>query len=212
MSSSPAPYATHEDPPNTQKTYQKMSPVSVAPWEKDQSPKMQSKGGDYRRANQGVIPHTAQSAPYGTADNLPKSDKTSSPFLSAKKAPFGTSDNAADTSHERYDDIPSFTTPQKAPYGTADNLPKTENVASPFLSASKAPYGTSDNAHEVSQWRSSSRSVPPFGTAADLAVPHEPKAHPAVKNQAPWERDESKYTHRGRGSVSARNNAPYATE
>lgn len=152
-----APYATSEDSPKVQRSSSKIAPAA-APWEKDQSPKMQSKGGDLRKIDHTTRPRISEAAPYGTIDNL---SSPGSPSL------------------------PKKTAVEAAPYGTSENVP--------VQRADRYPAPT----------------AAPFGTSADLRTFSKSSS---PKNSAPWERDESKYTHKGKGAVNFSSNAPYATE
>eukprot|EP00270_Netrium_digitus_P000330 TRINITY_DN1031_c0_g1_i5.p1 TRINITY_DN1031_c0_g1~~TRINITY_DN1031_c0_g1_i5.p1 ORF type:complete len:167 (-),score=17.01 TRINITY_DN1031_c0_g1_i5:685-1185(-) len=157
-----APYATTDNIPQGKNSASaKQKPAAMAPWEKEQSGvKFQSKGGDMRKQSlskdPSERPRTSNTAPFGTADNLPASRSASS----ASKIS------------------------QTAPFGTADNLPS-PRVSPPMKSA------------------------PPFGTSADMM---KPAKNLNAKPSAPWERDESRYTHRGKGAQTFNLAAPYATE
>lgn len=124
MASRSAPYATTNDYSTPSKSVGGKSPSSIAPWDKDQSPKMQSKGGDARKAliNSPKLA-AAQTAPYSTASNYQEIIPQSVEIKSVSEyAPFGTAENVP---IERFD---RFQTAKLTAFGTLEEPKKSEEV------------------------------------------------------------------------------------
>ncbi len=116
MASRSAPYATSNDnaTPSSVRSGGSKSQSSVAPWDKDQSPKMQSKGGDARKAlkNSPKLA-AAQTAPYSTSNNFQEMVQPKVEARSVSEhAPFGTAENVP---IERFD---RFQTGKLTAFGT----------------------------------------------------------------------------------------------